>query len=390
NIVYAEAQYGRLRRVDVRTGSNHDIQPRAARGTPEYRFNWNAPLLLSPHDPRTVYFGGNHVCRSTNRGDDWEPISPDLTRGRPGRDAAMGHTLTALAESPLQPGLLYAGSDDGRVHVRRGGSVSWLEVSAQVPGVPIDRWVTRIECSHFAANTAYLALDRHRQDDRRPYLYKTADAGTTWEPIASDLPADGPIHVVREDPFNKNLLYVGTEFGLFATLDGGRTWHRLRLPTVAVHDLVVHPRERELVVATHGRGVYVLDVAPLQELTAEILASSVHLFAVKPAVRFVPHGVRWPSRAYSAPNPPFGAAIYYYLGAKPTRPPRISISDAKGKLVAEFDGGAEAGLQRVQWDLRIGQGDGEEPQLAPAGEYRVRLQVGKHVFTQRFRVDAER
>jgi photosystem II stability/assembly factor-like uncharacterized protein len=386
--VYGEAQYGRLRRFDLRTGASRDIQPRAARGTPEYRFNWNGPLVLSPHDPRTVYFGGNHVFRSTNRGEDWETISPDLTRGRPGRDAAMGHALTALAESPLQPGLIYAGSDDGRVHVRRGGSVSWLEVSAQIPGVPPDRWITRIECSRFAANTAYLALDRHRQDDRRPYLYKTVDAGTTWEPIAHDLPAEGPVHVVREDPINRNLLYVGTEFGLFSSLDGGRTWHRLRLPTVAVHDLVVHPRERELVVATHGRGIYVMDVAPLQEMTGEVLASPVHLFAVKPVVRFVPRGVRWPSRAYSAPNPPFGAAIYYYLGAKPAEPIRLEVADRNGKMVAELKGAAEVGLQRVQWDLRIGQGD-EEPLLAPAGEYRVRLQVGKQVFTQRFRVDAE-
>ena len=391
DVLYAESQYGRLRRFDVRTGASKDIQPKTARGTPEYRFNWNAPLLLSPHDPRTVYFAGNHVFRSANRGDDWESISPDLTRGRPGRDPTMGHTLTALAESPLQPGLLYAGSDDGRVHVRRGNGVSWLELSAQIPGAPPDRWITRIECSHFAAAMAYLALDRHRNDDRRPYLFKTTDAGATWQPIAHDLPAEGPIHVVREDPSNKNLLYAGTEFGLFVSLDGGGRWHRLRggLPTVAVHDLVVQSRERELVVATHGRGVYVLDVAPLQEMTPEILASPMHLFVVKPAVRFVPRGAHWPSRAYVAPNPPYGAAIYIYVGAKLGGPLRLSITDADGKQIAELKVPPEVGLQRVQWDLRTGPGDGEEPALAPAGEYRARLQIGKQVLTQPVRVEAE-
>ncbi|HMF14249.1 MAG TPA: hypothetical protein VKE94_18160, partial [Gemmataceae bacterium] len=391
DIVYAESQYGHPRRVNVRTGAAKDIQPKAVRGGPEFRFNWNAPLMLSPHDPRVVYFAGNHVFRSANRGDDWETISPDLTRGRPGRDLAMGHTISALAESPVKAGLLYAGSDDGRVHVRRGPGTSWLEVSAQIPGVPIDRWITRIECSRFAAQTAYLAIDRHRNDDRRPYLFKTTDAGTTWQPIANNLPADGPIHVIREDLFNKNLLYVGTEYGLFVSLDGCGKWQPLRggLPTVAVHDLVVHSRERELVIGTHGRGVYILDVAPLEELTPEVLAAPVHLFAVKPAVRFVPRGVRWPSRTYAAPNPPFGALITLYLGAKPQTPLQLTVTDAAGKQIAELKVVPQTGLQLVQWDLRVGPGDGEEPTMAPAGDYRVRLQAGDQVFTQRLRIEAE-
>jgi photosystem II stability/assembly factor-like uncharacterized protein len=391
DIVYVESQYGHPRRLNVRTGESKDIQPRPPRGASEYRFNWNAPLLISPHDPRTIYFGGNFVFCSTNRGDDWNKISPDLTRGPPGRNAYMGHTLTALAESPLSAGLLYAGSDDGRVHVRRAENVNWLDVSDKFPGVPPDRWVTHIECSPFAANTAYLAVDRHRNDDRRPYLYRTVDAGDSWQSIVSNLPMEGPIHVLREDPFRQGLLYVGTEFGLFVSLNGGGTWHRLRggLPTVAVHDLVVHPRERELVIATHGRGVYILDVAPLEQLTAEVLSAPAHLFEVRPATRFTHHGVRWPSRVFAAPNPPFGATIYYHVGSPGKDPVRVTITDATGNRVADLNGTGEQGLQRVHWNLRTGKGDGEEPILVPAGGYVIKLQIGVQTLTRRVRVEAD-
>jgi hypothetical protein len=389
--LYCESQYGRPRRMNVRTGTGKDIQPKPPKGAAEYRFNWNAPLLVSPHDARTLYFGGNHVFRSTNRGDAWDRISPDLTYGRPGRDAAMGHTLTALAESPIKAGLLYAGSDDGRVHVRRGPDTLWTDVSESIPGVPSERWITRIECSPFDANTAYLALDRHRNDDRRPYLFKTTDAGASWQSISGNLPAGGPIHVVRADPVTKDLLYVGTEFGLFVSLDGGTAWHRLRgeLPTVAVHDLVVHSRDRELVIGTHGRGMYILDVAPLQEMNPEVLASPAHLFSVKPAERFMYRGARWPSRAFVGANPPFGATIRYYLGREPKGPVKIQIIDPAGKQIAEFDGPAEPGLNTFQWDLRRGKDAGEEPDLVPAGEYRVKLQVRERSLERKFRIEAE-
>ncbi len=390
DIVYAESQYGHPRRINVRTGAGKDLQPQPPRGQPEYRFNWNAPLLLSPHDPRVLYFGGNHVFCSKHQGDDWETISSDLTRGPPGRNAYLGHTLTALAESPVQKGLLYAGSDDGRVHVRRASSTGWLDVSDRIPSVPPERWITRIECSHFAAHTAYLALDRHRQEDHRPYLFKTTDAGMTWQPIAANLPKDGPIHVVREDPRNKEVLYVGTEFGLFISVDAGANWHRIRsLPTVAVHDLVVHPREQELVIATHGRGIYILEVAPLQEGIAQALAEAAHLFEVKPAIRFVYRGIRWPSRAYVAPNPPFGTGIYYYLGPAVRDPVHITITDAEGSVVRQWKTKATPGLQHLQWDLRTGKGDDEEPVLVPAGEYHVRLQVGERNLTRSIRVENE-
>jgi photosystem II stability/assembly factor-like uncharacterized protein len=391
--LYVESQYGHPRRINLRTGAGKDLQPRAPAKTPEYRFNWNAPLLLSPHDPRVVYFAGNHVFRSVNRGDDWKVVSPDLTRGRPGRNPYMGHTITALAESPVTAGLLYAGTDDGRIHVRRGPGAAWLELSDLVPGVPPDRWITRIECSHFADLTAYLALDRHRNDDRRPYLFKTTDAGATWKPISNNLPSEGPIHVVREDPRNKNLLYVGTEFGLFVSLDAGGSWHRLRggLPTVAVHDLVIHPRDRELVIGTHGRSVYIVNIAPLQEMTREVLAAPVHLFEVKPATRFQHLGLRWPSRAYSAPNPPFGAVIHYYLGERARGRVHITITDAEGTPVAELKASSAPGLHQVIWDLRQLKDPAAagEPALVSSGSYQVRLHVGDRVFTRRLEVEGE-
>jgi photosystem II stability/assembly factor-like uncharacterized protein len=390
DVIFAESQYGHLRRINVRTGAGKDIQPQPPARAPEYRFNWNAPLLLSPHDPRTVYFGGNHVFRSANRGDDWEAISSDLTRGKPGRNSYMGHTLTALAESPLKEGLLYAGSDDGRVHVRRGAGAPWLDISDYLPGVPPERWITRIECSRFAEGAAYLALDRHRNDDRRPYLFKTTDAGATWKPLTSNLPPEGSIYVIREDPCNKALLYAGTEFGLHASLNGGTSWHRLRcLPTVAVHDLIVHPRERELVVATHGRGIFIVDIAPLQELTTEVLIEPAHLFEIKPAARFQYHGNRFPSRAFIGSNPPYGATIQYYLGTKAGGPVRIVIADSSGNTVTDLPGDSQPGLHRVEWDLKIKRGDGAEAALAAAGEYSVKLHVGEHVYTRKLRLEVE-
>jgi photosystem II stability/assembly factor-like uncharacterized protein len=386
--VYAELQYGALRRLNVRTGAQIDIRPRPA--APAWRFNWSAPLLVSLHDPRTVYFGGNVLFRSSDRGDSWQVISPDLTRGRPGPSAHTGHTLSAVAESPLRPGLLYAGSDDGRVSVSRDGGATWADVGARLPGVPAERWVSCVECSPFAEGGAYLALDRHRQDDRAPYLFRTDDFGLTWRALSAGLPPEGPVYVVRADARRRGLLFAGTEFGLFFSPDDGATWQPLRhgLPTVPVHDLVIHPRERELVIATHGRGLFVLDVAPLEELTPRVLAAPAHLFDVKPATAFQPRGARGlrPGKNYLAPNPPFGAAIYYALSGRPSGPLRLTVLDAQGRAVAELPAPGEPGLHRVQWDLRPG---GDDEGLVPPGEYAVRLQAGSQVLTKRLRVEAE-
>jgi photosystem II stability/assembly factor-like uncharacterized protein len=391
--LYAESQYGGLTRVNVRTGESKGIAPKPADGAAAYRFNWSTPLLLSPHNPRTLYFGGNHLFRSVDRGDSWQEVSPDLTHGRPGPSRDFGHTLTAVAESPLRPGLLYAGSDDGRVHVSRDGGGHWADVSDRVPGVPAERWVTRLECSRFAEGTAYLTLDRHRNDDRAPYVFRTTDYGATWTALANNLPADGPVLVLCEDRRNRNLLFAGTEFGLFASFNGGSSWYRLRagLPTVAVHDLVIHPRERELVIATHGRGLYVLDVAPLEELTSVVLESAAHLFDVRPATLFESHGSHGlgGGPTYAAPNPPFGAVLCYYLRETSARPPSLTITDALGNTVAVLKADAGPGLHRLVWDLRAG-GDGARAgALVPPGDYAARLEVDGQALVKRVRVDAE-
>jgi photosystem II stability/assembly factor-like uncharacterized protein len=386
--VYCEMQYGRSQRIDLRTRRGKPIQPKAPRGAAPFRFNWSGPLLLSPHDARVLYFAGNHVFRSLDRGDSWRAISPDLTRGGPGLTPHTGHTICALAESPLKAGVLYAGTDDGRLHVTRNAGKTWVELTRNVPGVPAGWWVSRVECSHFAEGAAYLALDRHRQDDRRPYLFSTSDHGKTWESVAGNLPEEGPVYVVRESSRNRNLLFAGTEVGVYASLDAGKRWHRLGggLPTVPVHDLVIHPRDRELVIGTHGRSLYVMDIAPLEELTPKVLAAEAHLFGVRPATAFRPRKGEAPAKGYVAPNAPFGATLWYYLKAAPAAGTTLTVLDRAGKAVAALPLAPRAGLQRVVWDLRP---DADREALVPPGEYTARLQVGATRLERPVRVDAE-
>jgi photosystem II stability/assembly factor-like uncharacterized protein len=394
DIVYCEAQYGRLARVSVKTGQEVNIQPKPPQGGAAYRFNWNSPIVMSAHQPGTMYFGGNHVFRSGNRGDSWDVVSPDLTRGQPGPSKDNGHTLTALAESPLKEGLLWAGSDDGRVSVTRNGGKTWAEVGKNIPDVPAERTVTRIECSPFAEGTAYVTLDRHRNDDRAPYVFKTEDCGATWKPLTKGLPAEGPAHVLRADRRNRDLLFLGTECGLFVTINGGETWQPLKagLPPVPVHDLAVHPRDHELVIGTHGRSIYVLDVTPLQELNAKVLAAPLHLYDGAPAVQYAAGGASGigEGKNYLAPNPPPGAAIWYSLAAPAERPAVVTITDPAGKKVVELTGAKEAGLHRVQWDLRAPPTTTMRagPPVAP-GVYTATIRVGDQTLTRPVRVEAE-
>jgi photosystem II stability/assembly factor-like uncharacterized protein len=393
DVLYAEGQYGLLQRVHLRTGRVVAIRPPPPPSGPGDRFNWNAPLLLSPHDSHTLYFGGNRLFRSVDRGDHWQAISPDLSRGKPGPSADFGHTLTALAESPCRSDLLFAGTDDGRVHVTRNGGRSWTEVSDRILGLPPSRWISRLECSHFDVGTTYLALDRHRQDDRRPYLFRTTDCGATWQPLADSLPPEGPVHVIREDPHNRDLLFVGTEFGLYVSVNGGVGWQRFGgLPTVAVRDLVIQPRDRELVIATHGRSLFVVDIAPLEYWTPAVLAADNYLFPIKPATAFELHGSHGRSGAgqYAVANPPAGAVLSYYLKADQAKPVQIRITDSRGDLVALLEGARERGLHRLIWDLHRmpSEGDDNPGPRVPPGEYVVGLKAGKREGTQTLRVEA--
>jgi photosystem II stability/assembly factor-like uncharacterized protein len=421
--VYCEGQYGILRRVNVRTGEQKDIKPRLetpAKGkkkglktniepplpkeTPEFRFNWSSPILLSPHNDKTLYYGSNFVFRSRNRGDKWTIISPDLTRGKPGPSQSTGHTITTVAESPLKAGLLYVGTDDGKVHVTQDGGDNWTDLSENLP-LPPRRWIARLECSPFDEGTAFLSVDRHRNHDRAPYLFKTTDYGATWKALVNNLPAGGPVHVIKADPRNRNLLYVGTEFGLFLSLNAGAFWHKHPgLPTVPVHDLVVHPRDRELVIATHVRSIYVMDVAPLQDLTPAILQTGAYLFDVKPAVAYRPRSFRsLGGKNYAGQNPPYGTAIYYYLKEPIKNTPTITIINSDGNPVRELKAGKEggqsarqAGLHRYQWNLlqpkqggKKGGGGAFQFRPVPAGEYTATLRIGDRILSKKIRVEAE-
>jgi photosystem II stability/assembly factor-like uncharacterized protein len=389
--VYAETQYGGPHRLNVRTGADAGIEPPAAdKPALAHRFNWDSPLLLSPHDSKTIYHGGEVLFKTTTRGDKWEVISPDLTRGKPGPSEDRGHTITTVVESPVKAGVLWVGTDDGRLHVSRNGGVDWADVGVNLPNLPPDRWVTRVECSPFAEGTAWATIDRHRNDDRSPYLFGTDDFGATWRPLHAGLPAAGPVHVVRADSRSRDLLFCGTEFGLFVSLDAGSSWKRVKgLPTVAVLDLALHPRDRELVIATHGRGLYVLDAAPLEQIGDAPPAEPLRVFDVRPAAEFAFRGGRALDAAknFAAPNPPYGATIYYFLRRKTNGPVKIVVTDRDGAVAAELTGDGEPGLHVVRWDLKnAAAANGAE---AAPGEYTVRVTAGKQSATKTVRVALE-
>jgi photosystem II stability/assembly factor-like uncharacterized protein len=436
NLMYTASQYGNLQRIDLKSGSRRSLRPRGDAG-PEPRFNYVAPVLISAHDPAVLYIGAERVFRSTDRGDTWTPISPDLSRGNPNVDTGEGATITTLAESAKDPAVLWAGTDDGNVQVTRDRGATWTNVAARLPGAPRDRdgrmssWVSRVEASRFDPAVAYVSLDAHRDDDFAVYLYRTNDFGATWVSMAANLPAGVPVNVVREDVRNPDLLFVGTETSAFASTDRGASWHRLGagLPTVPVDDLVVHPRDPELVAGTHGRSLYVLDISALQQLTPQVISSPAHLFAPRPVVLF---GVDWTrnkgasgARRFAADNPftelipegdssglaPPGTAIHYFLSAAHEGPVTIEILDKEGRVVRELASAGGQGINRVLWDARrqsrsaslppwrrVGGNDAlrlagvtERPgPLVPPGDYWVKLRAGSHEATQALTVERDK
>ncbi len=410
--VYVESQGGAINRVNVETRENRSIRPtttnvvnykevfpppppskkapapkpKAEPTTREemiqarqrergpFRFNWSAPILISPHNPTTVYFGGNYLFKSVNRGDNWMIISPDLTTNDPVKQdrntggittdatGAENHcTIITVSESPLVPGLIWVGTDDGNVQITRNGGGSWANVRPNISGVPKNTWVSRVEASHFDAGTCYVTFDGHRSDDFHPYVYKTADFGKTWTNIANNIPDGQPVYVVREDPVSKHLLFVGTEFDVFFSRDGGKSWNDLSLnmPTVAFHDLLIHPRDNDLIAGTHGRGIWILDdISALRNATDDVLAKEAALFDPgRPATRWLQISRGGYSRGdlfFRGENPPDGAMIDYYLKAKPEKPASLEITDITGNLKTTFLlDDAAAGVNRVIWDLRF-------------------------------------
>jgi photosystem II stability/assembly factor-like uncharacterized protein len=427
-IYLSESQGGNILLTDFRNREQQEVNPwgRGSGDGPaageKYRFNWNTPIVPSPHDGNTIYLAGNVVFKSTDFGKTWEQISPDLTTNDPEKQKDAGGpiafenstaeyhtTITAIAESPVQKGLIWVGTDDGNLQVSTDAGKNWTNVIKNVTGLGAYSGVSHVEPSRTGAQLVYAAFDRHMLDDFRPYIFKSTDGGKSWSSISANLPATAYVQVVREDPKNPNLLYAGTELGLFASYTGGKDWIRLNLknlPNVAVHDIKIHPRENDLILATHGRSVWIFDDAsPIQQMTSETLSREVHLFPVRPALRFSTRFTRYGigDKVFTGPNPPYGALITYYLQNKPDDKTtfKVEIFDQAGKLVQALNRPAkEKGLNRVAWNLRFGgaevrqpppeeetpgAGPPRGPQVLP-GNYLVRLTLGEKKFEERVEV----
>lgn len=365
NTIYYEHQFGRLRRKDIEEGTIVDIMPEAAIGEPPLKYNWSSPFLISHFNPFTLYFGANRLFKSVNRGDSWQAISPDLTT-KPGPerqgDVPYG-TITSVSESHLKQGLIYVGTDDGNVHVMKNEGTEWTAIRKGLPA----KWVSRVVASQHEPGTVYVSLTGYREDDFKTYLYVSDDYGAGWRPIASNLP-DEAVNVVQEDPRNGNVLYVGTDLGVYVSLNRGERWHSLMngLPTTPVHDIRIHPRNRELVIGTHGRSVFVADMAPIQALTDEILSKKAHLFEIPPARL----GRKWEGRGEWEQQANKDAVIYYFLSE--TDEVTVSIREEGGELVRTLEGTSNVGLNRVVWDLS----SESTEEAVPPGHYGIELQVG--------------
>lgn len=413
SIVYVESQNGTVSRLELKTGERKSIKPEARPGEKRHRFDWNSPIVISPHNNQTIYFGGNRVFRSTDRGNTWT-WSDDLTKNldrdklpimgvlpdkttlsRHDGVETFGHVVT-LAESTIKEGLLYAGTDDGNLQVSRDSGKTWKNVTDKVPGVPRNTYVSRVVPSRYAEGTAYVTLDGHRADDYGTYVFMTTDFGESWKPIKSNLPSGVTARVIREHPRNQHLLFLGTEFGAYVSFDRGGRWTRLKgnLPLVRVDDIQIHARDNALVLATHGRSVWVLDdLSPLERASESILSSNIHLFEVAAATHFRLYGRKGNTghKWFAAPNPPYGAVINYYVKDAPKEEVKLTITDTSGAVVRDLKGSKEAGLNRVVWDLRLnppapplpGQPEGgggffgapRGPRVRP-GEYVIKISAG--------------
>ena len=404
NVVYAESQQGYVFRFNLASGASKDLRPNPTEGSPAFRFHWTSPIVASRHTKGLLYYAGDRVFKLTDQGESWQVISPDLSSHEYDKMRATGSgaedfgVAYALAESPVKAGLLWVGTDDGRLWKTENDGGSWQELSKNVPPPARGGWVSRIEASAHDPLVAYLAVDAHRAGDYRPHLLRTADGGRPWQSVAGDLPGDGPVKVVREDPVNPRMLWAGTEFGLYLTLDRGRHWMKFGgLPTVAVDDILLHPRDRDLVVATHGRSLYVLDdVRPLEEFTPQLAAKDAHLFAPRAATAYVPND-GWVTSAGSAvfrgANPTDGATISYYIRRLTGDPVSISIANAAGQPVATLTGAATPGINRVSWDLKptkdvLTEYGGEGQKFVRPGDYTVTLSYGAVKQTATLHVEA--
>jgi photosystem II stability/assembly factor-like uncharacterized protein len=409
DVVYDEYQGGNLFRIRKSTLEQKDIKPSPKAGEPKYRFNWNTPIHLSPNDKGTVYYGAQFLFRSRDRGDRWERISPDLTTNDPAKQKQMesggltidnstaeNHcTIFAISESPKSRDVIWVGTDDGNVQVTRDGGKTWTNVAANVPGLPKNAWVSSVQASRFGEGTAYATFDDHMLGDMKTYVFRTTDFGKTWQSLATaDL--KGYAHVVKEDVVSADLLFLGTEGGLFVSVDGGRAWGQLtgNLPNVAVRDLAIHPREHDLLVATHGRGIYVVDdISPLRGLTGDVAQKDVAFLPSRPAPMLLAADefVFADDSQFDGANPPAAATIAYYLKKRHlVGDLKLEVYDDAGKLVSTLPGGKRRGVNRVSWPMRapapkipkaadLVPGALYGPRV-PEGTYTVRMVKGKDTY----------
>jgi photosystem II stability/assembly factor-like uncharacterized protein len=408
--VYNTQEFGRPGRYDQQTRTRKIIAPSRPAGQPLLRFNWVAPIRLSPHDPKTLYAGAQVLFRSRDRGDHWEEISPDLTTNDPGKISAPGAaiqhcTIVTISESPAAAGVIWVGTDDGKVQVTKNAGASWTDVTTNIAkaGGPEDAWVTRVFASNLNAAVAYVTKSKLRQDDFRPFVYKTTDYGATWTTIAGNLP-NRSLNVIFEDYTNPNLLFVGSDAGVYVTIDGGAHWFALKgnLPIVPVTDLVIQPRESDLVVGTYGRAIWITNVAVLRELNETVLGEDVHFFSVQPRSRRQEGAVGnyrlLGDRHLVTPNEPNGLALIYYLKQAPKEKVTLTVAGPDGKTLRTLEGTNKVGLNRVVFQLGgfgFQQGvagefrpglQGQQPREIPPGDYDVTLTVGDKKLTQKTRV----
>jgi photosystem II stability/assembly factor-like uncharacterized protein len=395
NTMYATAQGGFMARVNLANGVHRMLRPSEREGQERLRFNWNAPFFVSKHDPTVLYHGGNKVYKLTERGEKWFAISDDLSRRETdkimtgGSEAETFGTVVSLAESPLKQGLLWAGTDDGLVHVTENEGGAWRNVTPKaVDGL----YVAYITASAHDAQAAFVAVDGHRSDVNTPIALMTTNLGKSWTSIAGDLPVGEPVQVVIEDPANQDVLYCGTQFCAYVSLDRGAHWLRLNdesLPPAPVHDMVIHPRERDLVVATHGRSIWVLDdISMFSQLTPAARAKALAVFDILPATPriYAPVSYGNAQGIFRAKNPPMGAAINYWVREDKGDAVSLSVADSTGFVWREMDGPSHAGLNRVVWDLRpdkkhaFNPSPNQEPgpeQFVPAGKYKITVKMGE-------------
>ncbi len=407
NYIYAESQGGYIGRVNRLTLEGRIIKPQPNYGEGKLRFNWNTPIHLSPNEKGTVYIGAQFLFRSRDHGQTWERISPDLTTSDPEKQkqeesggvtvdnsyAETHTTIYSISESPRDGQAIWAGTDDGNLQLTRDGGKTWSNVTGNVPHLPKFSWVSWVEASLYDAATAYAAFDRHTFGDMEPHVYKTTDYGKTWTPIVTaESEVRGYAHVIKEDTVAPNLLFLGTEFGLWISLDGGQHWAQYKgheLPSVAVRDIVVHPRESDLVLATHGRGIWIVDdITPLRKLAPEVMAQDATFLMGKPAQQRLNANGGWPegSAAFIGPNSPDAALITYYQKKRHIfGKMKLEIFDAQGKLLDTLPPNSRRGISRVEWPMRL-----KAPRVPPAASLAFEATQGPRVLPGTYTVKMTR